>query len=162
MPRLWLSLGSNIDRKRHILGGLRDLNTLFGDLVVSTVYESAAVGFDGAPFYNLVVGINSDQSAGELLEQFRGIEADHERIRGGGKLSSRTLDIDILTYGDQVMKIGKNEIPRDEIDRYAFVLCPLSEVAGSERHPVSGERYDALWEKFDQQSQPLTAVELVS
>ncbi|MCP4997093.1 MAG: 2-amino-4-hydroxy-6-hydroxymethyldihydropteridine diphosphokinase [Gammaproteobacteria bacterium] len=161
MPRLWLSLGSNIDRKRHILGGLRDLKALFGDLVVSTVYESAAVGFDGAPFYNLVVGIDSDLSAGELLEQFRRIEADHGRIRGGGKLSSRTLDIDVLTYGDQVMKIGKNEIPRDEIDRYAFVLRPLSEVAGDERHPVSGERYATLWGQFDQQSQPLKAVELV-
>ncbi len=161
MPRLWLSLGSNIDRKRHILGGLRDLKALFGDLVVSTVYESAAVGFDGAPFYNLVVGVDSDLSAGALLEQFRGIEADHGRIRGGGKLSSRTLDIDVLTYGDQVMKIGKNEIPRDEIDRYAFVLRPLSEVAGDERHPVSGERYATLWEKFDQKSQPLKAVELV-
>ncbi len=157
--RVWLSLGSNIDRERNIRGALRDLTAEFGQLVVSQVYECQAVGFDGDPFYNLVVGIDSERSPLELARAMRAIEDAHGRTRGGDKFAPRTLDIDLLTYGDSVLNAGPLRLPRDEILKYAFVLGPLAEVAGAERHPVDGRSYAELWAAFNQAAQPLRPVE---
>ena len=160
MPRVWLGLGSNIDRERHIRGAVQALRRQFGQLIISSVYESEAVGFEGAAFYNLIVGIDTDRPANELTELFRSIESEHGRVRSGSGFASRTLDIDLLTYGDQVLKEGQLKLPREEITHYAFVLLPLSEVAGDERHPVVGKRYRELWEEFDGTRQPLWPVKL--
>ncbi len=157
--RAWLSLGSNIDRERNIRGALRDLAAEFGELVVSRVYECEAVGFDGDPFYNLVVGIDSQLPPLELARATRAIEDAHGRTRGVDKFAPRTLDIDLLTYGDTVLEEGPLRLPRDEILKYAFVLGPLAEVAGAERHPLDGRSYAELWAAFDQAAQPLRPVE---
>ncbi|MGR8951714.1 MAG: 2-amino-4-hydroxy-6-hydroxymethyldihydropteridine diphosphokinase, partial [Gammaproteobacteria bacterium] len=65
------------------------------------------------------------------------------------KFSSRTLDLDLILYGDLVLSDGRLQIPRDEIEKYAFVLEPLAEIAGERKHPVSGISYRELWERFD-------------
>ncbi|OOZ37209.1 2-amino-4-hydroxy-6-hydroxymethyldihydropteridine diphosphokinase [Solemya velesiana gill symbiont] len=159
MPRIWLSLGSNIDREANICGALQALDRHFGPLVISRVFESEAVGFEGDPFYNLVVGLESESSIDDLMGVFRGIESDFGRVRGDDKFAARTLDIDLLTYGDQVLADGGMELPRDEILKYAFVLQPLSEVAGDERHPVEEKTYAELWQAFDASGQKLWPVE---
>ena len=148
MSRAWISVGSNIERERNIRGALRDLETLFGNLVVSPVYETKAVGFDGDAFFNLVVGIDSDRTPMELHHLLRDIEQKHGRERGGEKFSSRTLDLDLLTYGDVVTDEGGRHLPRDEIVKYAFVLAPLADVAPRERHPETGEDYASLWRAY--------------
>lgn len=148
MPRVWVSVGSNIDRERHIRAALRELRGLFGELVVSPLYETEAVGFAGDAFYNLVVGFDTGLAPGRLHELLRAIEARQGRERSGGKFASRTLDLDLLTYGDAVTDEGGKALPRDEILRYAFVLAPLADVAGDERHPELGERYRSLWEGY--------------
>jgi len=148
MPHVWVSVGSNIDRERHIRAALADLRELFGELVVSPIYETEAVGFAGDAFYNLVVGFDSGLPPGRLHALLRTIEARHGRERGGGKFASRTLDLDLLTYGDAVTDEGGKALPRDEILRYAFVLAPLADVAGNERHPELGETYRSLWQRY--------------
>ncbi len=160
MPQVWLSIGSNIDRERNIRGAVKSLQDAFGKLVLSSVYESKAIGFDGDPFYNLVAGLGTALSASSLNNCFREIEERHGRIRGGEKFASRTLDIDLLLYGDATINEGEIEIPRDEIMQYAFVLLPLAEVAGQMRHPVSGCTYQKLWDAFDQGQQEIWQVEL--
>jgi 2-amino-4-hydroxy-6-hydroxymethyldihydropteridine diphosphokinase len=159
MSRVWLSLGSNIDRERHIRGAVQALRETFGELIVSRVYESESVGFKGGAFFNLVVGFDTERPPQELCRFFRTIEAAHGRERCGEKFASRTLDIDLLIYGDQTIKQGKVEIPREEITQYAFVLLPLAEVAGDERHPVLGMSYRELWQGFDGAGQVLEPVE---
>ena len=160
MARVWLSLGSNIDREENIRAAVRTLRRVFGRLILSSVYEGEAVGFQGPPFFNLVVGAETERGPQELIELFRRIEQDQGRCRGVDKFAPRTLDIDLLTYGDQVIQLEKVSLPRDEITRYAFVLLPLAEVAGEERHPLNGLSYRELWERFDQTSQPLWRVDL--
>jgi 2-amino-4-hydroxy-6-hydroxymethyldihydropteridine diphosphokinase len=160
--RAWLSVGSNVDRKANVTGCIKALRDEFGELVISRVYENASFGFEGSPFYNLVVGLDSDRSIDELTKIFRQIEADHGRVRGGPKFASRSLVVDLLTYGDQVVKQGSLELPRPEILGYAFVLGPLAEVAGDECHPVSGETYSELWDRFDKSEHVLTAVDFES
>lgn len=158
MERIWLSLGSNIDRERNIRAALHDLQAEFGPLQISRVYESEAVGFAGDAFYNLVVGADTARPVSELISLFRAIESAHGRTREGGGFASRTLDIDLLTYGDQVVEREGLHLPRDEITRYAFVLLPLTELAGESRHPELGRTYNELWRDFDQASQRLWPV----
>ncbi|PLX62686.1 2-amino-4-hydroxy-6-hydroxymethyldihydropteridine diphosphokinase [Sedimenticola selenatireducens] len=158
MERIWLSLGSNIDRERNIRAALHDLQAEFGTLLISRIYESEAVGFAGDAVYNLVVGVDTDRPVEELIRLFRAIESAHGRTREGGGFAARTLDIDLLTYGDQIIDMAGVHLPRDEITRYAFVLLPLSELAGESRHPELDETYGELWRRFDRASQRLWPV----
>jgi 2-amino-4-hydroxy-6-hydroxymethyldihydropteridine diphosphokinase len=158
MPRVWVSIGSNIDRDRSIRGAVRLLRERFGALVLSSVYESEAVGFEGHPFLNLVAGFETNEGVAAVATALRAIEDAFGRERGSDKFSPRTLDIDLLTYGDRVGTIDGYEVPRDEILRYAFVLGPLAEVAGGEMHPVVKERYGSLWGRFEQGPDPLSRV----
>jgi 2-amino-4-hydroxy-6-hydroxymethyldihydropteridine diphosphokinase len=158
--RIWLSVGSNVDRKANVTGCIKALRDEFGELITSRVYENASFGFEGSPFYNLVVGFDSNLSIDQLTQIFRKIEADHGRVRGGPKFAARSLDVDLLTYGDEVVKRSSLELPRPEILEYAFVLGPLAEVAGDEVHPVIGETYSKLWDRFDKNDHVLTPVDL--
>ena len=81
MPRVWVSIGSNIDREKHIRAALRDLRAMFGELSVSPLYETTAVGFDGDAFLNLVVGFDTGLGPARLHGLMREIEARHGRER---------------------------------------------------------------------------------
>jgi 2-amino-4-hydroxy-6-hydroxymethyldihydropteridine diphosphokinase len=158
MPRCWLSIGSNQDREASIRGAVADLAATFGPLVLSRVYESPAEGFAGEPFLNLVAGIETDLGVADIDRTLRRIEDAHGRVRGQDRFAPRTLDIDILTYGDLIGTPDGRELPRDEILRYAFVLGPLAEVAPQEVHPGTGLTYRVLWSCFDRPGQTLTPV----
>lgn len=160
MTRVYLSLGSNIERHKHIRNALQTLSGLYGQLALSNVYESEAVGFEGDNFYNLVVGFDTDLSVAELQTQIKQIEDDNGRLRDGPKFSARTLDIDILTYGDFTGVDSGVQLPRDEITKNAFVLLPLSEIAPEELHPELGLSYQELWLQYDKSKQKLWAIQL--
>jgi 2-amino-4-hydroxy-6-hydroxymethyldihydropteridine diphosphokinase len=149
MAEVFLSIGSNIDKEVHIPSALAELERRFGALRVSSVYETAAVGFEGPSFHNLVARLYTNLPVQRVAEILAEIEQQHGRTRECKKFSSRTLDIDLILYGDLVLEEGKLKLPRDEIIRYAFVLEPLAEIAPKGRHPVTGERYADLWSRFD-------------
>jgi 2-amino-4-hydroxy-6-hydroxymethyldihydropteridine diphosphokinase len=151
--RAWMSLGSNIDPAEHIAQALRELAAAFGELVVSPIYESLAVGTTGQNFLNLVVGIHTELGIPELFSCLREIEDRNGRRRNEDKFSPRTLDIDLLTYGDHQLAGPDYSLPRSEITRYAFVLLPLSQVAPDEIHPPTGKTYNELWSSFNDPAQ---------
>lgn len=148
MARVYLSLGSNILPHSYISAALDELADCFGDLIISSVYESEAVGFEGDNFLNLVVGVDTDLSVGELSLTLKQMEDRHGRERSGPKFSGRTLDIDILTYDDLKGVVDSVSLPRGEIVKNAFVLLPLSEVAGNERHSQLGSTFLELWQAY--------------
>ena len=157
--QVYLSLGSNIDREHNIRSGLEALEAEFGELEISPVYESEAVGFDGDAFYNLVVGIRTALSVAELTLCLKGMEKDHGRVRGEKKYASRTLDIDILTYGDLTGDIDGVQLPRDEILKHAFVLKPLVDLAPDGVHPETGETYREILDRLNFDAQKLWVVD---
>lgn len=159
MTTIYLSVGSNVDRRKNIVAALDALAELFDELQISSVYESKSVGFDGSNFFNLVVGADTTLSIVELSETLKRIEDNNGRKRNGPKFSPRTLDIDILTYGDFVGVESDIELPRAEITKNAFVLLPLAEIAPQVLHPQLQKTYSKLWLTYDQNSQALWAID---
>lgn len=151
MIRAYIGIGSNIDRYRHIAAALEDLERSFGELVLSPVYECEAVGFDGPPFLNLVAGITTELPLPALVDELRRIERTNGYAGGAPKFSSRSLDLDLLTYGEWCGESGGVVLPRPDITAYAYVLWPLSDIAGQENHPLCGDTYLALRQNFSGQ-----------
>jgi 2-amino-4-hydroxy-6-hydroxymethyldihydropteridine diphosphokinase len=155
MSQVYISLGSNIEPVRYLRAALAELEARYGRLRVSSVYESAAMGFSGNNFYNLVAGFDSAAPPETIQGSLREIEDRNGRSRHGPKFSARTLDLDLLLYGDLRVDAPGLHLPRGEILEYAFVLCPLAELAPQARHPLTGQSYAELWAVFDQASQPV-------
>ena len=155
----FVSVGTNIDRERNIRLALAGLRQRYTDLVCSRIYESAAVGFKGDPFYNCVVKFHTDDSAQEVWAWLREIEAQSGRDRSAPRFSSRTLDIDLLLFGQLVTAENGLQLPRDEITEHAHVLRPLAEVAGTCSHPTLGTTFQRLWSALAADAPPMTAVQ---
>lgn len=158
MTRVYVGIGSNIDPQANIPRGIELLRKAFGPLIISPVYESQAIGFVGDNFYNLVVGFDTALPPQTLIEELHAIEFQCGREREAPHFSARTLDLDLLLYGDRILHEGDLELPRRDILKYAFVLRPLSDIAGDRLHPVLGQSIKDLWQGFDQAAQPLKRV----
>lgn len=159
MARVFVSIGSNIDRYQHITAALDELDQQFSGLLISPVYQSESVGFEGDDFLNLVAAFDCEKTVGELLAWLREVEDNNGRRRDGPKFSSRTLDIDILTYDEVAGEVDGIELPREEIITNAFVLRPLADIAPDVLHPGLHCSYQSLWNGFDKTRQKLWPVD---
>lgn len=153
MPRVYIGLGSNIEPAAHLAAALDRLSIIGAELLLSPVYESEAIGFSGAPFLNMVAGMEIEQPLVELLALLRQIECDNGYRGGAPKFSSRSLDLDVLVYGDLCGRYAGVELPRMDITAYAYALWPLADIAGSELHPQRGISYATLRQQFQPRQQ---------
>ena len=145
MTRVYLSLGSNIEPDKHLRAAIAELRARFGAIVVSPAYRYTAVGFAGPDFINLAVAIDSDLEPQPLNEWLHALEARHGRRRDVPRFSSRTLDIDIVLFGERVLHgAGNLEVPRPELLQ-SFVLQPLADIAPDARHPTRRATIGELW-----------------
>jgi 2-amino-4-hydroxy-6-hydroxymethyldihydropteridine diphosphokinase len=150
VTEVFISIGSNIDREQHIRQAVGNLRSLYQGLRLSPVYETVAVGFDGPPFYNLVAAFFADELVA-MKQQLHQLELQAQRQRSALKFTSRTLDLDVLLFGDADLHQQGLDIPRHEIQRYAFVLKPLSDLAGERRYPGLDKTFSQLWQEFQLQ-----------
>jgi len=158
MAWVYISLGSNIDREALTRAGVDALRKQYGELLLSSVYESEAVGFVGENFYNMVIALQTHDDVRSVAQTLHAIEDEHGRDRTGPRFSSRTLDLDLLLYDDLVVDEEKLQIPRDEILQRAFVLWPMAEVAADLIHPTEGKTYAELWDAFDKNKEKLEPI----
>lgn len=159
MPRIYISIGSNIEPARHVRLAVTALHEYYGELFISSVYESEAVGFAGDNFYNLVVGYDTEQDVDEVNRILHEIEDRYGRERQGPRFSARSIDLDLLLYDDLVLEQDKLILPREEILQNAFVLWPLAEIAPELVHPKTLITMAELWAQFDKSKQQLQPIE---
>ena len=152
---VYLGLGSNIERERHLGAGLDALAAMLRDMRCSTVFECQAVGIKSGPFFNLVVTGLTDLPLLELDRRLKFIEADNGRYAPDRK--GLPLDIDVLMYGDLHGSFDGLVLPRAEILKNAFVLWPLSLIAPELVHPGAGKSMAQLWQQaqIDQVLEPV-------
>lgn len=146
MSRACLSLGSNIEPERHLRLAIDALRARFGDVRVSAVYRTPAVGYDGLDFLNAAAVVETDLDPVALDAWLHALEDAHGRDRSGPRYSDRTLDIDLVLYDDVTLDgPGHLRLPRPELE-HAFVLRPLAEIAPDAVVPGSGRTLAALWQ----------------
>jgi 2-amino-4-hydroxy-6-hydroxymethyldihydropteridine diphosphokinase len=156
----YVSAGSNIDPLPNLRLAVAELRRRFGQLRLSPVYRTPALGFAGDDFLNLVLAFETSVPAAEVVAELERLHTLAGRQRGPNAFASRTLDLDLLLYGDAVIPEAPIKVPREDIRKYAFVLGPLADLAPGLVHPVTGETIGALWAAFDRQGQPLSRVDV--
>jgi 2-amino-4-hydroxy-6-hydroxymethyldihydropteridine diphosphokinase len=161
MAKIYAGLGSNIEPEKNLGIAVRELRKKYGELEVSSVYRSAAVGFDGDDFLNLVVGFRSEEKPLDIVAEIENLHNLTGRSRGDDKWAARPLDIDLLLYNDDVIDERPVRVPRSDILEYSFVLRPLAELAPDLVHPVTGKTILAHWQEFDAASHPLELVGVI-
>tara|TARA_B110000285_G_scaffold222988_1_gene277876 strand:- start:401 stop:895 length:495 start_codon:yes stop_codon:yes gene_type:complete len=157
---LALSIGSNIDAESNIRAALDALNLEFENIRSSTTYESQAIGFDGDNFLNLVVLADTNKGLDDVTTFLKRLEDRLGRDRLQTRFSGRTVDVDILLYGNESGMFCGIELPRPEVTENAYVLQPLAELLPDVVHPATGMSYLKLWQDYDKSKQRLWATEI--
>lgn len=156
MAEVFVGCGSNIDAAENLRWALAELESKFGPLRCSSVFQSPAYGFEGPDFLNMVVAFDSDAPADTVESVLSTLENARGRDQGG-RGGSRTLDLDLLMLGERIDP--GQRLPRADVLRYAFVLAPLAELAPGLRHPVTGERIDDAWQASAADAASLTVID---
>jgi 2-amino-4-hydroxy-6-hydroxymethyldihydropteridine diphosphokinase len=159
MPRVFVGVGSNIDRAASIRAAARELRRVFGPLMLSPVYETVPVGFSGDNFYNLVAAFDTEIGPAAVAGALHELERRLGRSRDEPRFAARNIDLDLLLYGDRVVEQDGLTLPRPDIERYAFVLRPLADIAGDVHHPRTGATFREMWQAFGDHGQELWPVD---
>ncbi len=159
LPTIYLGLGSNLgDRKANLKFALSELGNIGRVGARSGIYETAAWGYeDDKKYLNAVVEFHCRLNADSLFEAVKKIEAASGRTAGtidGQRYSARTLDIDILLYGDRSIHSDRLHIPHPRLHLRNFVLWPLAEIAPDLHHPGFGLSMRALMVRSTDSSSP--------
>lgn len=140
--RAWVGLGANLgDPAAQILSALRDLDAITGMHLVraSSLYRSAPWGgVEQPPFVNAVAELETRLPPRALLDALLAIEQRHGRVRDGSRWGPRTLDLDLLVYGEWRIDVDGMTLPHPHLAERAFVLVPLAEIAPGLRVPGVG------------------------
>ena len=138
-----ISLGSNIEKERHLPEAIRLLRRHRNIEVqdVSRFYESKAVGGapNAPPFFNAALVVRTDLGPEELRDELREIERVLGRVRTGDKNAPRTIDLDIVYYADLVKDFGEWEVPDPQATSAVHIAVPLAEVAPEWVDPRTGQ-----------------------
>lgn len=141
MKEVGIGMGSNLGNRLEILKqAVASLKELSGeDFRISSVYESEAWGYDSLnSYYNMVLVFRTYLSADDLLESLLEIEQRLGRVRVDKSYSDRSIDLDLLFYGDLIRNDEHLILPHPRMVLRRFVLEPLQEIHSSWRHPQTG------------------------
>ncbi len=141
MTRVLLLLGSNLDRESNFCRAAQRLAELVPVVAFSPVYETEPMGGPAQPrFLNAAALIETDLEPQQLKDQvLRRIEGELGRVRGPDKFAPRTIDLDIILFGERAFHLSGRQVPDPELLRYAHIARPAADVAPDWLHPVTGE-----------------------
>lgn len=144
MTSVYVGIGSNIDKHKHIEVAVDELSGLGQFIRQSTIYESPSLGFRGAPFFNLIVEIQTSLTLEVFAKFLRDIEIRWGRALEAQKYQDRTLDLDIILFGDMI-RDSSPQLPRKDIYHYPFVIQPLYELSPDLVIPGDGRTVRDIW-----------------
>ena len=158
--RVFVAAGSNVEPEKHLAKACGEIRHSWHDVVFSRAYRNVAVGFDGPDFINLVLGFTTAQPLDAVIARLRAIETQCGRPRFAPKWASRTMDLDVLMYGDLVEKTAEYTLPRPDLLKRPYMLGPMAEIAPEVVHPTAGKTVGLLWQEFDRDGHQMTPVDL--
>ena len=158
--KVYIGIGSNLNKETNIKSCIDELRKSYGAIILSPIYETSSMGFNGPNFYNLVCSFTTKLEIYDLKSHLNSIENDHGRHFNETKFSSRTLDIDILYYDNLIISNNKIKIPRKEIIEYDFVLTPLIDIAPDLIHPELKISNSEIMKKHDIEKQIISRINL--
>ncbi len=158
MPQVYIAAGSNIEPERHLAMAVRELEREFPGVRFSPWYRNRAVGFEGEDFINLVAGFATELEVSEVLSRLHAIETLCGRPRHAPRWAPRSMDLDVLLYGDLICEEPHLKLPRPDLVKRPYMLGPLAVLAPEVVHPILGETIGELWRRFDQGAHPLAEV----
>ena len=137
---VFVSIGSNLDVKENMNLVRGHLDSIF-DVTYSSIYRTPAEGFVGQDFLNSVCKFETDKDPYEIRGLLKQIEKNMGRTKEQKGMSNRVIDLDLILYGDLIINDQELELPSLDIEKYKFVLEPLSEIAPTFIHPVLDKSY---------------------
>ena len=147
MPKIYLSLGSNIEPEENLNKTKELLSQEYQLEKESKTYKTKSEGFEGEDFLNQVICLITEDSAEEVVGMLKDIEKKTGRKDRPEKFSDREIDIDLLLYGKYVCYAIGKDLPHKDIDLYRFVLEPLAEIAPNLIHPKHQKKISEIWKK---------------
>lgn len=160
MTRVFVAAGSNVDAERNLRLASHELVKTFGNVQFSPAYQNVAAGFEGDDFINFVAAFDTELPVRAVVAELQRIEGLCGRERHAPKWAPRSMDLDILLFGDMVCDEPGLVLPRPDLLRRAYMLGPMADVGGDVVHPLERRTMSALWERFDRDGHPLTRIEL--
>ena len=139
-----ISLGSNIDPKKNLIEANALIKRKFSFLNSSNIYSSKSAGFIGNDFLNQVTVCSTNLKFEKVITTLKTIESSMGRKKEKEKFSDRLIDLDLLTYGNEIIDNFGKEVPHKDIEKYSFVLVPLAEVLPNNIHPKLGMTFTEL------------------
>lgn len=158
--RVFVAAGSNVEPEKNLERACTEIRHTWPDAHFSRAWRNAAVGFEGPDFINLVVGFSAAQPLQHVIEKLRGIETNCGRPRYAPKWASRTMDLDVLLFGDLVEKTTDYTLPRPDLLKRPYMLGPLAEIAPDFMHPTANKTIGELWAEFDRDGHQMKEVKL--
>ena len=159
MPSVYVAAGSNVEPRHHLTIASRELCREFPGVRFSPWYQNQAVGFAGDDFINFVAGFDTELPLEEVLPRLHAIETLCGRPRGAPRWAPRSMDLDMLLYGDLIRDEPGLKLPRPDLLKRAFMLGPLADLAPHVVHPTLNLSIGQLWERFDRAAHPLVKIE---
>jgi len=155
-----VAAGSNVEPVANLRRALDALAVHYPGIRVSPAYRNRAVGFEGEDFVNLVIDIETSEDVHAVVERLHEAEAACGRERHAPKWAPRSMDLDILLYGDRVCEEPGLVLPRPDLVRRAYMLGPAADIAPGMIHPTLHATLAELWSRFPQDQHSLERVEL--
>lgn len=158
--RVFVAAGSNLEPEKNLARACAEILHSWPDAVFSRAYRNVAVGFDGPDFINLVMGFSTAEPLEDVITRLRAIETLCGRPRLAPKWASRSMDLDVLLFGDRIEKTSEYTLPRPDLVKRPYMLGPMAEIAPEVLHPTAHKPMGELWGAFDLEGHVMSPVDL--
>lgn len=158
--RVFVAAGSNVDANKNLQLASSELVRAFGKVEFSPAYQNVAAGFEGDDFINFVAGFDTELLVRDVVAELQRIEGLCGRERNAPKWAPRSMDLDILLFGNLICDESGLVLPRPDLLHRSYMLGPMADVGGDIIHPIEQREILKLWKDFDRDAHPLTRIEL--